>query len=261
MIELKNIDLLFSQGTVLEKHVLKNLSFSIEPGDFITVIGSNGAGKSSLLNMIAGEYMPQKGQILFDEENVTSQRTSERASCVARVFQDPLKGTCGDLTLAENLKLAEDRGKFRGLKRAINTKNRHYYQTLLRHVGLGLEDRLDTQISLLSGGQRQAASLIMATLSPLKILLLDEHTSALDPKTAETIMSFTNQLVQEKKLTTLMITHSLHQALSYGNRIIMMHDGRIIFDCRLPERSQLTVEDLLKKFEQLMDNDKMLMGS
>lgn len=261
MIELKNIDLLFSQGTALEKHVLKNFSLIIEPGDFVTVIGSNGAGKSSLLNMIAGEYVPQKGKIRFDEKDVTFQKTPERASSVARVFQDPLKGTCGDLTLAENLKLAEDRGKFRGLSQALKSKNRQHYQDLLTQVGLGLEDRLDTQISLLSGGQRQAASLIMACLSPLKILLLDEHTSALDPKTAETIMMFTNRLIQEKKLTTLMVTHSLHQALAYGNRIIMMHDGQAIFDYRLPERSQLTVEDLLKKFGDVMDNDKMIMGN
>lgn len=260
MIELKKIDLVFEEGTILRKHVLKKLSLSLNPGDFVTVIGSNGAGKSSLLNLIAGEYIPQRGKILIDKKDVTSLKTPERAAFVARVFQDPLKGTCGDLTLAENLALANYRGKIRGLSHALKKGNREHYAGLLKAVGLGLENRLDTQISLLSGGQRQAASLVMASLSPLKILLLDEHTSALDPKTAEAIMGFTNKIIQDNQLTALMVTHSLHQALSYGNRTIMMHDGHVIYDVQGEERASLTLEDLLKKFGEKMDNDKMLIG-
>ncbi len=258
MIDLKNIQLLFSEGTAAEKHVLKDLSICIKEGDFVTVIGSNGAGKSSLLNTIAGEYIPQGGQILVDNVDVTDQITFQRSAHVARVFQDPLKGTCGDLTIAENLALAEFRGKSRGLSRALKSNNRQYYKEILSQVGLGLESRLDTQMFLLSGGQRQAVSLMMATLSPLKILLLDEHTSALDPKTAESIMAFTDKIIKEKGLTALMVTHSLHQALDFGNRTLMMHEGHVIMDIQNSERSKMTVPDLLKKFGKKLDSDELL---
>ena len=258
MIELKSIQLLFSEGTAAEKHVLKSLSVSINEGDFVTVIGSNGAGKSSLLNTIAGEYTPQDGQILVDGLDVTDQITFQRSALVARVFQDPLKGTCGDLTIAENLALAQYRGKTRGLSPALKSKNRTEYREILSQVGLGLETRLDTQMFLLSGGQRQAVSLLMACLSPLKILLLDEHTSALDPKTAESIMVFTDKIIKEKGLTALMVTHSLHQALDFGNRTLMMHDGHVIMDIKNPERTKMTVNDLLKKFGKKLDSDELL---
>lgn len=260
MIELKNIQLVFSEGTAAEKHVLKDLSLSIQEGDFVTVIGTNGAGKSSLLNTIAGEYTPQDGQILIDENDVTDQVTFERSAHVARVFQDPLKGTCGDLTIAENLALAQYRGRTRGLSAALQAKNRAEYREILSQVGLGLESRLDTQMFLLSGGQRQAVSLLMSCLSPLKILLLDEHTSALDPKTAESIMAFTDKIIRKKGLTALMVTHSLHQALDFGNRTLMMHDGHVIMDIKNPERSKMTVSDLLKKFGKKLDSDELLIG-
>jgi putative ABC transport system ATP-binding protein len=258
MIRLENIHLIFSEGTAAEKHVLNNLSLSIDEGNFVTVIGSNGAGKSSLLNMIAGEYRPQRGTILMDNLDVTNDVTFQRAINVARVFQDPSKGTCGDLTIAENLALAEYRGHSRGLGRALTAKKRHDYQDILSQVGLGLESRLDTQMFLLSGGQRQAVSLLMAALSPLKILLLDEHTSALDPKTAGSIMAFTDRLIKEKGLTALMVTHSLHQALDFGNRTFMMHEGRVIMDIQNPKRAELTVPKLMELFQEQLDTDELL---
>lgn len=259
MITLNDITVIFSQGMPTEKTVLNRLNLVLNEGDFVTVIGTNGAGKSSLLNTIAGEYSPQDGMILIDGQDVTKQDTVVRSKYVARVFQDPLKGTCGDLTIAENLALAQFRGKKRGFGLAITEKDRALFQEVLSQVKLGLESRLDTRMNLLSGGQRQAVSLLMAALSPLKILLLDEHTSALDPKTAESIMMFTNQLIQEKKLTALMVTHSLHQALQYGNRTLMMDEGQIVLDITSPERDEFSVNHLLDKFGSKLDRDDLLM--
>ena len=259
MITLNNLKVTFSPGTVTEKFALKGVNMSIKEGEFITVIGSNGAGKSTLLNAISGELLAQEGKILMDDEDVTRAPSYARSHLVARVFQDPLAGTCGDLTIEENLALAERRGKSRRWVPAITRQSRSYYQDCLKRLGLGLENRLSTPMSLLSGGQRQAVSLLMATLSPMKILLLDEHTSALDPKTAEFIMNLTTEIIAEKKLTALMVTHSLHQALHQGNRTVMLHDGRIIFEAIDPERQSLTVKDLLDKFGTSIDDDRLLL--
>ncbi len=259
MITLNNIHLTFAPNTVREKKALADLSLQINEGDFITVIGSNGAGKSTLLNTISGEYIADAGSILIDEEDVTRLPAQHRAHVVARVFQDPLAGTCGELTISENLALADRRGFRRGLGRALNSKNKGYYKDLLAHLNLGLENRLDTSMSLLSGGQRQAVSLLMATMSPLKILLLDEHTSALDPKTAAFVMDLTQEVITEKKLTALMVTHSLHQALHYGNRTIMLHEGKVIYDISGPEREKMTIEDVMQLFSNKLDDDRLIL--
>lgn len=259
MIRLDNIVVTFGAGTVMEKQALRGLNLQIEAGEFIAVIGSNGAGKSTLLNTIAGEIIPQSGRIIMDSDEVTKAPTSDRANLVARVFQDPLAGTCGELTIAENMALAHRRGQGRGGQMAITKKDRAFFQHHLKRLGLGLEDRLDTTMSLLSGGQRQAVSLIMASLSPLKILLLDEHISALDPKTADFIMQLTCTIIKEDQLTALMVTHSLHQALHVGTRTVMLHEGRVIYDVAGDERSSLTPQDLLAKFGSSVDDDRLLL--
>jgi len=259
MITLKSVKLTFSPGTVMEKKALRGINLRIEEGEFITVIGSNGAGKSTLLNTLSGEVIPTRGTIEIDEENVTTWPAHARAGRVARVFQDPLAGTCADLTIGENLSLALSRGSCRTLRRAITKEQRHQYRELLSRLKLGLEDRLDAAMSLLSGGQRQAISLLMATLSPLKILLLDEHTSALDPKTAAFVMKLTESIVAEQKLTTLMVTHSLHQALHVGTRTIMLHEGRVIYDVSGEARARLTISDLLHQFGTNIDDDRLLL--
>lgn len=259
MITLKNIRVTFGQGTVMERKALRGINLRIDVGEFITVIGSNGAGKSTLLNAIAGEVLASKGAIHIDEDDVTRLPGYKRASLVARVFQDPLAGTCGDLSIAENLALADRRGRCRGLWPALSRHRREEYREILSRLKLGLESRLDSSMSMLSGGQRQAVSLLMATLSPLKILLLDEHTSALDPKTAAFVMELTESIVSEKKLTALMVTHSLQQALHTGTRTVMLHEGKVIYDVSGETRSKLTVADLLKQFGSSIDDDRLLL--
>lgn len=259
MISLKNIHVTFGLNTVLEKEAVRGISLNIEEGDFITVIGSNGAGKSTLLNTIAGDILPIQGKIYIDQDDVTNKKSYDRAHVVARVFQDPLIGTCGDLSIAENMALAMSRGKQRFFKRALNKEMRTKIQTILKRLDLGLENRIDSSMSMLSGGQRQAVSLLMATLSPLKILLLDEHTSALDPKTAAYVLSLTNDIVAEKKLTVLMVTHSLNQALKIGNRTLILHEGKLLYDVKGQERSNLTIEDLLSHFGKNIDDDRLLL--
>lgn len=259
MISLKDIHVTFALGTGLEKKALQGLNLHIKEGEFVTVIGSNGAGKSTLLNTISGDITPHQGAIRFDEEDVTKAPPHRRAALVARVFQDPLVGTCGDLTVAENLSLAESRGLRRRLKMALPKKRRAFYAETLERLHLGLENRLDTTMSMLSGGQRQSVSLLMAILSPLRILLLDEHTAALDPKTANFIMKLTEEIIQENKLTALMVTHSLQQALHVGTRTIMLHEGRVIYDVSGEERAQLTPQDLLAKFGKSVDDDRLLL--
>lgn len=259
MISLSNINLTFAPGTSREKKALQNISLQINEGDFITVIGSNGAGKSTLLNTISGEYLSDSGVIFIDDQDVTHIPAQGRSRDVARVFQDPLAGTCGDLTIAENMALAHYRGQSRGFSRAIKSQSFDHYYAALKNLGLGLESRLDTSMSLLSGGQRQAISLLMATLSPLKILLLDEHTSALDPKTAAFVMDLTNHIIQTQKLTALMVTHSLNQAIKYGNRTIMLHEGRIVKDIQGEDRRQLTPDCVMSMFADAAD-DKLLLG-
>ena len=259
MISLKNIQVTFSAGTVRERKALRGISLDIQEGEFLTVIGSNGAGKSTLLNTIAGEILPSKGHIYIDEKEVTQQPGHKRAGDVARVFQDPLAGTCGNLTISENLALAVKRGTFRGLNKALTREMKQQFQEVLKTLNLGLENRLDAPMNALSGGQRQAVSLLMATLSPLKILLLDEHTSALDPKTASFVMKLTEKIVAEKGLTALMVTHSLQQALNVGTRTVMLHEGRVIYDVQGAERAKLTVADLLKQFGTGLDDDRLLL--
>lgn len=259
MITLKNIHVTFAPGTVMERRALRGFNLKIDVGEFITVIGSNGAGKSTLLNTIAGEVLPSAGSIVMDEDDVTRLPGYKRAGLVARVFQDPLSGTCSDLTIAENLALADRRGHSRGLWPALSKNRREEYKEILSRLKLGLENRLDTSMSMLSGGQRQAVSLLMATLSPLKILLLDEHTSALDPKTAAFVMELTDSIVSEKRLTTLMVTHSLQQALHTGTRTVMLHEGKVIYDVSGETRSKLTVADLLKQFGTSIDDDRLLL--
>lgn len=259
MITLKNVRVTFGSGTVLEKKALRGINLSIEEGEFITVIGSNGAGKSTLLNAISGETLPSSGHIHIGNQDVTTWPASKRAKMVARVFQDPLAGTCGDLTIAENLSLAESRGLCRGIGRALNRSRRGHYREILSRLNLGLENRLDTLVGTLSGGQRQAVSLLMASQSPLQILLLDEHTSALDPKTAAFVMKLTEQVVAEKKLTALMVTHSLQQALQVGTRTVMLHEGKVIFDVSGKQRAALSVHDLLEQFGSSVDDDRLLL--
>jgi putative ABC transport system ATP-binding protein len=250
MIRLENVNVVFNPATNLEKVALKNINLSIEKNEFLTVIGGNGAGKSTLLSVITGNTEVTSGNVLFDGINVNKWSPEKRANLIARVFQDPLKGTCGSLTIEENLALAYRRGQSRGVKLALNKQLRSIFATHLEKLKLGMENRMKIQISALSGGQRQAISLIMAVLAPMKILLLDEHTAALDPRTAAFIIDLTHEIVEEKKLTTLMITHSMHQALEVGTRTIMMHEGEIVYDVSGPERAKLTTHNLMEWFEQ-----------
>ncbi len=262
MIEVSNINVIFGRGTPLEKQALNNINLTLEQGSFVTVIGSNGAGKSTLLGVLAGDIIPSSGQVLINNKNVTKKTTAERASLVARVFQDPLAGSCGTLTIEENLALAASRGKRRGLTPALGAKRREWFKERIAGLNLGLENRMQDRMDMLSGGQRQALSLVMATLTGSDILLLDEHTAALDPGMAEFIMGLTDQLVSENKLTTLMVTHSMRQALDHGDRTIMLHGGEILLDVTGEERKDLGVEDLIDMFRrvrgQTLDDDALL---
>lgn len=264
MLEIKNIYKTFNAGTVNEKTALNGVSLSLEDGDFVTVIGGNGAGKSTMLNAVAGVWQVDEGQILIDGEDVTKLSEHKRAKYLGRVFQDPMTGTAATMGIEENLALAKRRGKIRTLRSRITKKEREEYKELLKILDLGLEDRLTSKVGLLSGGQRQALTLLMATLQKPKLLLLDEHTAALDPKTAAKVLATTQKIVEKDKLTTLMITHNMKDAITYGNRLIMMMDGKIILDIRGEEKKNLTVEDLLRKFEvasgEQFASDKALLG-
>lgn len=264
MLDLIKINKTFYPGTPNENHVLHDLSLHLDNGDFITVIGGNGAGKSTMLNIISGQFFPESGQVTIDGQDVTWLPEHKRAVYLGRVFQDPMQGTAGDMGIDENLALAARRGKRRGLSWGIGKAERDLYRETLQGFGLGLEGRLSTKVRLLSGGQRQALTLLMATLLKPSILLLDEHTAALDPKTGAKVLELTRQLIEEHRLTTLMITHNMREAIQYGNRLIMMHAGRIILDIRGKEKQNLTVEDLLHQFERasgtVLDNDRMLLS-
>ena len=257
MLELKGVSMTFNMGTVNEKKALIDIDFTIEDGDFITVIGGNGAGKSTLLNVIAGVYMPEKGSVVLGGRDITRLPEHKRAKYLGRVFQDPMMGTAASMEIQENLALANRRGKMRGLRWGVGKKEKAFFKQKLEFLGLGLEDRMTAKVGLLSGGQRQALTLLMATLKRPELLLLDEHTAALDPKTAARVLDVTEELTSGEKLTTLMITHNMKDAIRYGNRLIMMHEGRIIYDVRGEEKSKLTVADLLDKFK--IQSDKMLM--
>ena len=232
MLELKGVSMTFNMGTVNEKKALIDIDFTIEDGDFITVIGGNGAGKSTLLNVIAGVYMPEKGSVLLDGKDVTRLPEHRRAKYLGRVFQDPMMGTAASMEIQENMALANRRGKLRGLGWGVTKKEKAFFKQKLEFLGLGLEDRMTAKVGLLSGGQRQALTLLMATLKKPELLLLDEHTAALDPKTAARVLDVTEELTSGEKLTTLMITHNMKDAIRYGNRLIMIHEGRIIYNVR-----------------------------
>ncbi len=264
MLEIRNLTKIFNAGTVNEKVALSDLCLKLSDGDFVTVIGGNGAGKSTMLNMIAGVYPSDGGQILIDNVDVTELPEYKRAKYIGRVFQDPMMGTAADMWVEENLSIADRRGKRHGLSWAITKTDRRRYKEALAELGLGLEDRLSTKMGLLSGGQRQAVTLLMATIKAPKLLLLDEHTAALDPKTASKVLEITDRLITESSLTALMITHNMRDAIAYGNRLIMMNQGKIIFDISGAEKKALTVDDLLKKFEQIsgeqFTNDRTLLS-
>lgn len=264
MLKIENVSKTFNPGTVNEKLALDNFSITINEGDFITVIGGNGAGKSTLMNAIAGVWKVDEGKIIIDGEDVTSLPEHKRASYLGRVFQDPMLGTAATMRIDENLALANRRGKFRGLGSGITAKERAEYKELLKTLELGLEDRLTSKVGLLSGGQRQALTLMMATINPPQLLLLDEHTAALDPGTSEKVLKLTEKIVEENNLTCLMITHNMQSALDLGNRTLMLDRGNIIYDVEGEERKNLTVSDLLEKFKtnagRELDNDRMLLS-
>ena len=264
MLELKNIYKTFNAGTVNEKMALRGLNMTLEDGDFVTVIGGNGAGKSTMLNAIAGVWPVDQGQILIGDADVTKLPEYKRAKYLGRVFQDPMTGTAATMEIQENLALALRRGDSRTLKAGITKKEHAKYREMLATLGLGLEDRMTSKVGLLSGGQRQALTLLMATLKKPKLLLLDEHTAALDPKTAAKVLQTTDMIVNRDNLTTLMITHNMKDAIAHGNRLIMMMDGNIILDIRGEEKKKLTVADLLHKFEEASGeefaNDKAILG-
>ena len=251
MLDIVGISKTFNPGTINEKIALSNLSLRLEDSDFVTVIGGNGAGKSTLLNAIAGVWPLDGGKILLDGEDITRLPEHKRAKNIGRVFQDPMMGTAPDMQLEENLALAMRRGNRRGLRWEITSEERDLYYEKLKELGLGLEDRLKVKVGMLSGGQRQAITLLMATLRKPKLLLLDEHTAALDPTTAAKVLELSDQLVQENRLTTLMITHNMTDAIRHGNRLIMMNEGRIILDISGEEKTRLTKRDLLDKFAEI----------
>ena len=264
MIEARQIAVTFNAGTPMETPAMRGIDLTIPEGDFVTVIGSNGAGKSTLLNALAGELRPDSGQILIGDQDVTAWSTAKRAGLVARVFQDPLGGSCANLTIEENLALANARGKRRGFSASVGANLRDDFRAQITRLNLGLENRLGDRMELLSGGQRQAVSLLMAAMQPMKILLLDEHTAALDPKTAAFVLELTREIVAERGLTTLMVTHSMRQALDIGNRTVMLHEGRVVLDVRDEDRAGLKVEDLLHMFEKVrgaeLDDDALLLS-
>lgn len=264
MLEVSRIYKTFNAGTVNEKKALQGLRLKLNEGDFVTVIGGNGAGKSTLLNAVAGVWPVDAGRIVIDGVDVTGLSEHKRAKYIGRVFQDPMTGTAATMQIEENLALARRRGQPRTLRTGITREEREEYKQLLKPLGLGLDERLTAKVGLLSGGQRQALTLLMATLQKPKLLLLDEHTAALDPKTAAKVLALSAQLVQENRLTTLMITHNMKDAIKYGNRLVMMHEGEIIYDVQGEEKAQLHVSDLLAKFEAASSggfaNDRMLLN-
>lgn len=263
MIRVEDLAVTFGRGTPLEKRALDGVTLTVEAGEFVSVIGSNGAGKSTLLSAIAGDVPPSAGIIVIDGEDVTGQSTARRSARIARVFQDPLAGSCGTLTIEENLALAAARGRPRALSHALTRDRRELFHDRVGALGLGLEKRLADRMGLLSGGQRQALALVMATLAKSSVLLLDEHTAALDPGMAEFVLDLTRATVAEHRLTTLMVTHSMRQALDVGTRTIMLHEGKIVLDVKGDARTGLTVEDLVAMFRrvrgQTLDDDALLL--
>ncbi len=264
MLELRNINKTFNRGTINEKPALRGVELKLNEGDFVTIIGGNGAGKSTTLNAVAGTWPVDEGLILIDGKNITGLPEHRRAPFLGRVFQDPMVGTAASMDIGENLALAARRGQSRTLRWGITKAEKEKYFELLKVLDLGLEERMSTKVGLLSGGQRQALTLLMASLKRPKLLLLDEHTAALDPKTAAKVLELTNTIVNEQQLTAMMVTHNMKDAIRMGNRLIMMHEGRIIYDVQGEEKKNLHVSDLLEKFDQASGgefaNDRMMLG-
>ncbi len=260
MLELTNITKTFNPGTITEKKALRGINLKLEDGDFVTVIGGNGAGKSTLLNLIAGVHYADTGSIVLDGMNLTGKPEHVRAKYLGRVFQDPMMGTAANMGIEENLAMAYRRGKKRGLSWYIQSEERDLYREKLALLDLGLENRMQAKVGLLSGGQRQALTLLMSCLQKPKLLLLDEHTAALDPKTAKKVLELTEEFVNQDHLTTFMVTHNMKDAIRYGNRLIMMMDGKIVYDVRGEEKKKLTVEDLLAKFSVSGEVSDKLLG-
>lgn len=264
MLELESVCKTFNPGTINQKTVLKEVSLQLNEGDFVTIIGGNGAGKSTTLNAIAGVWSVDSGQIIIDGINITKLPEHKRAKYLGRVFQDPQNGTASTMSIEENMAVASRRGQRRTLRWGISNKEREVFCEALKRLDLGLESRMSTKVGLLSGGQRQAITLLMAALKKPKVLLLDEHTAALDPKTAQKVLALSDKIIEEKGLTALMVTHNMKDAIAHGNRLIMMNEGRIIYDVSGEEKKNLKVADLLKKFEEASGgefaNDRMLFG-
>ena len=264
MLTISHVRKTFNKGTINEKKALQGINLHLNPGDFVTVIGGNGAGKSTMLNMIAGVYPIDSGKIEIDGVNISREPENKRARYIGRVFQDPMRGTAAGMQIQENLALALRRGQKRGLSWGVKKEELEFYSKALTRLDLGLESRMTSKVGLLSGGQRQALTLLMATLVKPKLLLLDEHTAALDPKTAKKVLELTDEIIHEQELTALMVTHNMKDAIQYGNRLIMMHEGRIIYDVAGEEKMNLQVEDLLKKFEEHSGeefaNDRMMLA-
>lgn len=264
MLKISNLSKTFYPGTANQRIAMDQVNLHLHPGDFVTVIGSNGAGKSTLFNLIGGSFLPDSGQIVLDGENITFKEEYQRAKNIGRVFQDPLKGTAPSMTIEENLALCYMRSKRKNFTIGISKADSDFFRSRLAQLGLGLEDRMKTKMGLLSGGQRQAVTLLMCTLVTPKLLLLDEHTAALDPATADKVLSITQEIVAENHITTMMITHNIQSALELGNRTIMMDNGKIILDISGEQRNSLTVEALLQKFKEVsnktLDNDRILLS-
>lgn len=264
MLDIINVHKTFNPGTINEKVALAGVDLHLNPGDFCTIIGGNGAGKSTTLNAVAGVWPVDDGSILIDGQNVTGVPEHKRASYLGRVFQDPMTGTAATMNILENLALAARRGSKRGLRWGVTKSEKEQYHELLKTLDLGLEDRMTAKVGLLSGGQRQALTLLMATLRKPKLLLLDEHTAALDPKTAEKVLATTDKIISEQNLTAMMVTHNMKDAIAHGNRLIMMHEGKIILNISGEEKKQLTVPDLLQQFERVSGqefaNDKAILA-
>jgi len=261
MLVIRNLRKTFNRNTVDEKAAIDGIGLEVREGEFVTVIGSNGAGKTTLLNLIAGTCLPDVGRIFIDGKEVTLLPEYRRAKYLGRIFQNPLMGTASSMTIEENLSMAELRGKPRGLSWGVTKRQRERYRELLKALELGLENRLSDRVSLLSGGQRQCLTLLMATLSLPKVLLLDEHTASLDPKTAEKVIHLTNRIVRENKLTTVMVTHNMVQAIGFGERMVMLHEGKIQFDVEGEEKRRLTLEEVVRRFGEKLEDETLLCKS
>lgn len=251
MLKLEHIAKVFNAGTADEAALFRDFNFEVEQGEFVSVIGSNGSGKTTLLNVICGSLPVEGGRIFFKDNDITNMQEYKRAAFIGRVFQDPQKGSCGELTVLENMALADNKKESFGLGRAVNKRRMDYYRSLLETCGMGLEDRIHIPVRSLSGGQRQALALVIANMTDIELLILDEHTAALDPKSSETVMELTDKLVKEKGVTTLMVTHNLRFALAYGNRLIMMHEGSCLMDVKGKDKQNTKLEDIITKFNEI----------